>query len=88
MNFDLTDAEWHEVTDLTEGKYYVIQAKRGEHAFSTCTILYTQGTSVPTDPKECIVISTTKFKKGSNNIYVRSFNTSIVINVCVQELEA
>ena len=88
MNFDLTDAEWHELTGLTEGKYYVMQAKRGEHAFSTCNILYTQGTNIPADPKECIVVSTTRFKKGSKNIYVKSFNTSITINVCVQETEA
>lgn len=87
MNFDLTDVEWHEVTGLTEGKHYVMQAKRGEQAFSTGTILFTQGTSVPTDLKESIVVSTTKFKKGSKNIYVRSFNASITINVCIQELE-
>ena len=86
MNFNLTDTEWHEVSGLTEGNTYSIQGKKGVQKYAGAYILFTQADSTPSDPKEGTLGITIKFTKGSRNVYVRSLDETITINVCVQEV--
>ncbi len=87
MNFDLTDTDWHEVAGLTNGKFYTVQGKKGITGFSVVPILFTQETSTPTDPNECIILETGRFKKNAKNVYVRSMDANIRVNVCFKEVE-
>lgn len=86
MNFDLTDTNWTEVTNLTNGNTYVLQAKNTSSSPYTLTeILVFMGTSAPSDVKVGQLATDVKFKKIMGvSIYVKAFTAGV--NIEVQEV--
>ena len=82
----LNDNSWTEITDLTEGTTYVLQAKRkvDKRATEGCfvnepvNILFARGASAPTDT-DCE--SSFRFTKDTRNVYVRSDIQHVTIKV-------
>lgn len=91
MNFDIISTDWQLVDDLTDSKTYLLQAKTVVDnmffkSWSSTNILFTKGSTLPTDNKTGLLDSCFKFTKiADENIYIKAISTPT--NIEIQEVE-
>lgn len=91
MNFDITSTDWQLISDLTDNTTYLLQAKTVVDnmffkSWSGTNILFTKGTTLPTDNKTGLLDSCFKFTKiADENIYIKALTTPT--NIEIQEVQ-
>lgn len=81
INFDLNTTDWTQIENLSIGKTYSLQTKKGEVNFKTTNILFTQADKLPTKTNDGHLGSCFKFTKDEKNIYIRTNITPINVNI-------
>ena len=79
---EITTNEWTQITDLTSGTVYVLQATTGENDLGNqkpCEVKWAQQADAPTDSEEGIIADTIK-ADATVKIYVKVRSLPTIIN--------
>jgi len=73
--------DWQKIENLTNGTTYMLQSKIGKDCYEVSKILFTTSTNVPQDLDDGFWDSQFKFKKGTEDVYIRAIKIPVTLKI-------